>query len=55
MVLSIEVPYYVYGVGAFQFERMLLVTQGGGELLDRLPLALDRAVWDSVSLTNEEA
>ncbi len=54
MVLSIEVPYYVYGVGAFQFERMLLVTQGGGELLDRLPLALDRAVWDSVSLANEE-
>lgn len=52
MVLSIEVPYYVYGVGAFQFERMLLVTGRGGELFDRLPLALDRAEWDSVILAN---
>ncbi len=44
MVLSLEMPYYVYGVGAFQLERMVLVTDAGHEVLDSLPfeLAIDR-------------
>lgn len=41
MVLSIELPYYLYGVGAFQLERMLLVTESGHEAIDRLPFALE--------------
>lgn len=41
MALSIELPYYVYGVGAFQLERMLLVTEDGHEALDRLPFELE--------------
>lgn len=40
MVISLELPYYVYGVGAFQLERMLLVTEDGFEALDRLPFDL---------------
>lgn len=40
MMLSIELPYYLYGVGAFQLERMLLVTGDGHEAIDRLPFAL---------------
>ncbi|MCA9858112.1 MAG: M24 family metallopeptidase [Thermomicrobiales bacterium] len=44
MVLSLEMPYYLYGVGAFQLERMVLVTEDGHEVLDSLPfqLAVDR-------------
>ena len=43
MVLSVELPYYVYGVGAFQMERMGIVSETGFDLLDQLPftLALD--------------
>ena len=41
MALSIELPYYVYGVGAFQLERMLVVTDDGLEALDRLPFELE--------------
>jgi Xaa-Pro dipeptidase len=43
MVLSVEMPYYVYGIGAFQMERMGVVHPSGFELLDQLPfnLALD--------------
>jgi Xaa-Pro aminopeptidase len=37
MVVSLELPYYVYGVGAFQLERMLLITADGHEAIDRLP------------------
>ena len=40
MVLSVEMPYYVYGLGAYQMERMGLVTETGFELLDQLPFAL---------------
>lgn len=45
MVLSLELPYYVYGVGAFQLERMILVTSDGHEAIDQMPfkLALVRA------------
>lgn len=37
MVISLELPYYVYGLGAFQLERMLLISDDGFEPLDRLP------------------
>jgi Xaa-Pro aminopeptidase len=40
MVLSLELPYYIYGVGAFQLERMIEVTEEGAQPIDRLPLAL---------------
>jgi Xaa-Pro aminopeptidase len=40
MVLSLELPYYLYGVGAFQLERMVLVTEDGNEVLDSLPFQL---------------
>ena len=36
MVLSLEMPYYLHGVGAFQLERMLLVGETASELLDDL-------------------
>jgi Xaa-Pro dipeptidase len=44
MVISLELPYYLNGIGAFQLERMLLITPDGHEALDRLPfeLAVDR-------------
>jgi Xaa-Pro aminopeptidase len=41
MVLSLELPYYIYGVGAFQLERMLLITEDGHEVIDQLPFQLD--------------
>ncbi len=41
MVISIELPYYLSGVGTFQMERMLLITDAGHETLDRLPFAFD--------------
>ncbi len=40
MVLSLEMPYYLYGVGAFQLERMVLITDIGYEVLDTLPFKL---------------
>ncbi len=40
MVLSLELPYYVYGVGAFQMERMVQVTEHGHEAWDQLPFRL---------------
>jgi Xaa-Pro aminopeptidase len=43
MVLSLELPYYLYGVGAFQMERMVLVTETGHEVWDSLPFRLDVA------------
>lgn len=44
MVLSLELPYYMYGVGAFQLERMILITETGNEAFDQLPfqLAIER-------------
>ncbi len=41
MVLSVELPLYLYGVGAFQMERMVLVTKDGHELMDHLPFELE--------------
>ncbi|HKG24400.1 MAG TPA: Xaa-Pro peptidase family protein [Thermomicrobiales bacterium] len=43
MIVSLELPYYLYGVGAFQLERILLVTNDGHEALDRLPFELELA------------
>lgn len=40
MVLSLELPYYLYGVGAFQLERMILITETGHEAIDQLPFEL---------------
>ncbi len=37
MVISLELPYYVFGAGAFQLERMLLVTEDGHDVWDELP------------------
>jgi Xaa-Pro dipeptidase len=37
MTLSLELPYYLRGVGAFQLERMVLVTGEGCEAFDLLP------------------
>jgi Xaa-Pro aminopeptidase len=41
MMIAIELPYYLYGVGAFQLERMLLVTSDGHEAIDQLPFELE--------------
>ena len=41
MVISVELPYYLLGVGSFQMERMALIGESGVEVLDRLPFALD--------------
>ena len=41
MVLAVEMPYYVYGVGAFQMERMGVVTDAGFEMIDQLPFELE--------------
>lgn len=40
MVLAFEVPYYVNGVGGFQNENQFLITAGGYESLNTLPLTL---------------
>lgn len=37
MMLSLELPYYIYGIGAFQLERMIEVTADGPHAIDRLP------------------
>lgn len=41
MVVSLELPYYLDGLGSFQLERMLLVTPDGHEALDHLPFELE--------------
>jgi Xaa-Pro dipeptidase len=41
MVVSVELPYYLLGVGSFQMERMVQVGASGAEVLDRLPFELD--------------
>jgi Xaa-Pro aminopeptidase len=40
MVLSVELPFSIYGVGAFQMERMVEVTADGAQSIDRLPFRL---------------
>src|SRR5688500_15134092 len=41
MVISVERPYYLLGVGSFQMERMVLIGVAGAEVLDRLPFERD--------------
>ncbi len=41
MVVSVELPYYLLGVGGFQMERMVLIGAAGAEVLDRLAFELD--------------
>jgi Xaa-Pro dipeptidase len=41
MVVSVELPYYLLGVGSFQLERMVQIGASGAEVLDRLPFELD--------------
>jgi Xaa-Pro dipeptidase len=41
MVISVELPYYLLGVGNFQMERMVLLGETYAEVLDRLPFVLD--------------
>src|ERR687898_1891260 len=41
MVVSVELPYYLLGVGSFQLERMVLIDASGTEVLDRLPFELE--------------
>ena len=40
MVVSVELPYYLLGVGSFQMERIVLIEESGVEVLDRLPFEL---------------
>jgi len=40
MVVSVELPYYLLGVGSFQLERMVVIEESGTEVLDRLPFEL---------------
>jgi Xaa-Pro dipeptidase len=49
MVVSVELPYYLLGVGSFQLERMAHITASGAEMLDALPFALDPGAAQSVS------
>ena len=42
MVLSLELPLYVHGLGHFQLERMLLVTESGHQILDNLPFDFEQ-------------
>ena len=41
MVVSVELPYYLLGVGSFQMERMVRIGASEVEVLDRLPFELD--------------
>jgi Xaa-Pro aminopeptidase len=41
MVISVELPYYLLGVGSFQLERMVRIGASEAEMLDRLPFELD--------------
>jgi Xaa-Pro aminopeptidase len=41
MVISVELPYYLLGVGSFQMERMAVIQEDGAEVLDSLPFELE--------------
>src|SRR5215211_896733 len=41
MVVSVELPYYLLGVGSFQMERMVHIGDFEVEVLDRLPFELE--------------
>lgn len=41
MVVSIELPYYLLGIGSYQMERMVIVGETAVEVVDRLPFNFD--------------
>jgi Xaa-Pro aminopeptidase len=41
MVISIELPYYLLGIGSYQMERMAVVDETTVEVVDRLPFQFD--------------
>ena len=41
MVVSIELPYYLLGVGSYQMERMVIVGETAVEVVDTLPFQFD--------------
>jgi len=49
MVVSVELPYYLLGVGSFQMERMVHIGASGADVLDRLPFELDPGRGSEVS------
>jgi Xaa-Pro dipeptidase len=50
MVLALETPFYVIGLGAFQLEDMCLITDGGCEILSGLPRELQEVPATSSQL-----
>lgn len=40
MVMAFECPWYVTGLGGLIVENQVLITEGGAEMMNRLPLAL---------------
>jgi Xaa-Pro aminopeptidase len=47
MVLAVETPFYVHGVGMFQIEDMCLITEEGCEILSGLPRELQEVTVTS--------
>jgi Xaa-Pro aminopeptidase len=41
MVISIELPYYLLGIGSYQMERMAIVGETAVEVVDTLPFRFD--------------
>lgn len=41
MVVSIELPYYLLGIGSYQMERMVIVGESSVEVVDSLPFRFD--------------
>jgi len=41
MVVSIELPYYLVGIGSYQMERMAIVGESVVEVVDTLPFRFD--------------
>jgi Xaa-Pro aminopeptidase len=41
MVVSVELPYYLLGVGSLPLERIALIIETGAEMLDTLPFGLE--------------
>jgi Xaa-Pro aminopeptidase len=41
MVISIELPYYLLGIGSYQMERMVIVGETAVEVVDTLPFRFD--------------
>src|SRR5829696_972833 len=55
MVVSVELPYYLLGVGSFQMERMVQIGASGADVLDRLPFELNPGRGSEVSRDAGEA